>query len=308
MESKEMIIRIILAIVCVFCIILVWSSFSNLKKTELEFNEKKATLVKENLDLKDRLESIQDIVNKKIETAAVLEKERETVNNNLSALKEMNGKLSRAYNKININYNALMAERETMLKQLEELKKETLSLASKVSDLEKSPLIERIKEAMNNEENENIKKVLEDALHNIELIKSGKSVNLTPIVVESKAAENKPAEEKGEDEGSGAEQNSTAQTAAPASANKTSTPVIVGQGNVVSSDSNNNLIIINLGRKDKMKEGLRCAVLKNDEEIASGEIISVRYNISAVYIDDVKYKNSISEIKEGDKILIKAEG
>lgn len=295
MDNKDTLIRIILAVVCIFCIVLVWSSFGNLKKMELDFNEKKATLVKENLDLKDRLESLQDVVNKKTEAAAALEKEKEDINGKLVLLKEENKKLTKAYGRLNVNYNAMLAEKEAMIKQLEELKRETIALATQVTDLEKSPPIERIKEAMNKEENENVKKVLGEALRNIELIKAGKSVDLAPIVVgakENKAAEQIPA--------------ALVNPPAPVEEARPKAPS-ARSGAVVSSDTKNNLIIINLGRKDKIKEGQKCAVLADDEEIASGEIISVRYDISAAYIDEFKYKNSIHDIKEGDKVAVREE-
>jgi hypothetical protein len=59
-QGKNPLVEVAVAIVCVFLIILALSSFRNSKKMELEFNEKKATLVKENLDLKDRLDSLQE--------------------------------------------------------------------------------------------------------------------------------------------------------------------------------------------------------------------------------------------------------
>lgn len=65
--------------------------------------------------------------------------------------------------------------------------------------------------------------------------------------------------------------------------------------------------MIDLGTQDGIVKGDRCVVVKDEKVIASAEIISVRYKISAAFIDDVRYKNALTDIKEGDKVLISKE-
>jgi hypothetical protein len=78
-------------------------------------------------------------------------------------------------------------------------------------------------------------------------------------------------------------------------------------GKVLSVDAKDNLLVIDLGRQDDVKQGNRCIILKDEKEMASGEVISVRYNVSAVFVDDLKFNNKISNIKEGNTALIKEE-
>ncbi|MDD5174101.1 MAG: hypothetical protein PHV48_04680, partial [Candidatus Omnitrophica bacterium] len=120
--------------------------------------------------------------------------------------------------------------------------------------------------------NENIRMVLDDSLRKIELIKEGKAVNLEPIVVkddnalQSALLDQENAQKKGE---------------------------------VLSLDKKSSLVVINLGRKEGVKEGDRLRIFKDADQIAGGEVISVRYRISAAVIDDIRYKSTIDDIKEG---------
>jgi len=288
MDSKNVVIRIALIIICVFCSLLAWSSFRKLRNVEFEFNERKANLVKENLDLKDRLESLKEVVNKRMDNLTSAEEERESFDDKLGTLRSENEKITEAYNKLHLDYTTLLTEREEVIRQLVGLKEETLSLAQKISDLENNPIVERMRNAIYTEENEQIRKVLSDALRNIELVKSGRSVDLTPIVVVGSEEEKQQAEEPAP---------KTDDTKEKADLIKTKV------GNILSVSIDSNIVVINIGRRDKIEEGDRCEVLKSGRGIAYGEVLRVRYNISAIYIDEIKYGNFMKDIEEGDKVL-----
>lgn len=263
MHNKNILIGIVLLTVSIVSIVAAVSFFQALKKTELDFNQKKATLVKDNLDLKDRLDSIQDLIAQKTEAVAAAEKERKALEQELGILKK---------------------ENETIIassgEEIESLKQKSLILKKKIYTLENSSIVQRLKEAIDKEKNENIKKVLDDSLKKIELIREGKSVNLEPIVVKEDDAPQ-------------------AVTITPSVREKAGK-----KGAVLSLDRKSSLVVINLGRKEDVKEGDKLHIFKEDTQIAGGEIISVRYRISAAVIDDILYKNTISDIKEGYKIIV----
>ena len=263
MHNKNILIGIVLLTISIVSIVAAVSFFQALRKAELEFNQKKAVLVKDNLDLKDRLDSIQDLITQKTEAAAAIEKEKRALERELGILKKEN--------------EGLIASSS---KEIESLKQKSLILKKKIYTLENSSIVQRLKEAADKENNENIKKVLDDSLKKIALIKEGKSVNLEPIVVKE-------------------DSEFQSVTAAPPSQEKADR-----QGTVLSLDRKSNLVVISLGRKDDVKEGDRLHIFKDDARIAAGEIISVRYRISAAAIDDIQYKNTIGDIKEGYKVIV----
>lgn len=283
MQTKNTLIVPILVIVSAFSIIFAGSIFNHLKKIEFEFNEKKGTLIKENLDLKDRLDNLQEIARQKSVQAEALERERKNFEDEINKLKAENDKLNSEYSQLNNSYSDLIAEKKALDNQTEDLKRKYAVLAKKVSELEKNPLVQKIRDSIQKETNEEIKKVLEVALHNIELIQAGKPVELSPIVVSKEKAQ----------EGQVPQQ----QAGMPLQENEKA-------GQVLSVDRKNNLVVIDLGRKDSIKEGDPCLIYKNDSEIARGEVISLRYNMSAVFIKELKYRSVIEDIQEGDKIII----
>lgn len=268
MQDKQRLIGVALIAACVFCIVLAFSSFRNLKKMELEFNEKKATLVKENLELKDRIDSIQQIVSQKTESTGILEKEKKDLEDQLKTLKEENDKV--------------MASTK---EEVDTLRKKNAVLKKRIATLENSPIVQRLKEAMQVEDNENVRNVLQDAMNKIDMIKAGKTVSLEPIVVTKQSQETSPFA-----------QASQAATPSLQAATKT--------GVVLSVDKKNNLIAINLGSKDDVKDNDRCTIFKADKPIAHAQIINVRYRIAAAFIDDIEYKYTINDIQENYKVMI----
>ena len=280
MQSKNTLLVPLLVTVSIFSVIFATSVFNHLKKTELDFNEKKGELIKENLDLKDRLESLQEVLRQRTAEVAGFEEKKKTLEVTIAELKAENEKLQLEYTQLNTSYNKLIIEKKALEMESEDLKEKFSLLSKRVEELEKSPLVQKIKETAQKESNSEIKKVLEMALHNIELIQSGKPVELSPIVVVGKDA---------------------TQPTRAAEAFKAAQK----SGRIVSVDSKNNLVVINLGRDNDVKEGDGCSVLgENTEELAQGEVISVRFDIAAVFIRQITYQNTMSNIREGLKVIV----
>ncbi len=265
MEYKNRLVEIVLIALCILFIILAWASFQHLKKMEETFNEEKAVLIKENMSLKDTLSNIETELSEKTSAIMFLERAKESLETEIKTVKEVNRKIQGKH-----------------AEELDFLREENALLSEKISELESGSLATQIEEAIAEEPNENIRRVLEEALYKINAIKSGNIIDLKPIVVTKKDSPDIIYEE------------------AP------SMPSVSGTttGDVVSVNKKYNLIAFNLGRMDKVKEGDQCIVLKDDKEIASAEVISVRYKLSAALISDIKFRYSINDIREGDKILV----
>ena len=261
MENKGTLFKILL----VFCVVLIATLIgifiTVLKKAELAFNERKAILVKENLDLKQRFDSLQAEVSEKLATLESLQKEKELFEEKLSLVKKETSRIIESY-----------------VAQLDDLKKKNTSYRKKIALLGKSARninsVQHIKEALTKEDNKDIKRVLEDTLNKIELIKSGKNVSLEPIVV------------------------------TPVTSVSNEKIQSVKNGLVLSLDRVNNLIVVNMGRKDDLREGDLCRILLNGQAIAQSEIVSTRYNLSAAYVNQLQPKYTIDDIKEGLEVQI----
>ncbi|MCQ9206655.1 MAG: hypothetical protein NG740_02080 [Omnitrophica bacterium] len=267
MENKNIFFMTITLAICIFSILFAVFLFRHVKKVEFVFNEKEADLIRESMDLQDRIKSIKDTVKKKTKELDIVKAEKESMFGKLQSLEAKNEEL-----------------RITYAEKIKTLEEKTETLNNELKNLAAIPIAESIKKAINTEEDPSIKKVLERTLHNIELVKSGSVVDLEPIVIADAGGRPTVMEE--------------VSSAANASV-KTERP-----GEILSIDRDNNLIVISLGTKDRVKEGQRLAILDAGEQIASGEIISSRYMISAAFIDDIKYKHTVHDIKEGYKVLI----
>ena len=88
MRDKNTLLLAVSISISIFLIALAASLYSHLKKTELGFNEKKAILIKENLDLKDNIASLKGTLAQKKETLALLENEQESIEQRLGLFKE----------------------------------------------------------------------------------------------------------------------------------------------------------------------------------------------------------------------------
>jgi hypothetical protein len=266
MHEKTRFLMALLIAVSIFLIVLVVAIYGSLKKTEAQFNERKAVLIKENLDLKDGAKAVEEALNQKKESLAILEKERKNTDDQIASFNE---------------------EKEALKKEYEEellaLKTENASLKTKIASSREKTLAEHIDEAIEKEDNDNLKKFLAKMKYNIEVIKKGGNIELEPIVVTDagEGARVEPAQEK-----------------IPAS------QVSAREGKVMSVDGKYSLVVFDLGRKDGVKQGEQCSILKDGKEIASAEVISTRYNVSAGFVYETAYGYAIDDIKEGDGVAV----
>jgi len=258
----------------VLCLFFLSSAFyfhGNIKNKQIQFEHNKAERVKEELDLKDRLNVLQEGLDKKIETVNLLEEEKQALSHKIENLNR---------------------ERESIMTsfrgELDTFKEKNAMLRRKIADLENIPIFKRIREFSESEQRAEIKSILEEAAGTIERIqteKSGASIKLDPIVVRKEKSDRALFEEE------------RSQTFA---AGQSTAPEKLGT--ILTIDRNNNLVVTSLGRKDEVKEGTRLKIFKNNQHIATAEVISARYRISAATVNDMKYKYKIEDISEGDQV------
>ncbi|OGW74938.1 MAG: hypothetical protein A2Z72_07385 [Omnitrophica bacterium RBG_13_46_9] len=268
MQNREALFRTLLAAVTVFCIILIFAMFRHLKKAEFDFNDKKAEMIKENLDLKDNLSSLKERTERETKASKFLEEE--------------NKKLKQEY-----SY------------RVDVLTGENVSLVKKVKELEEKPLVERLKDALEVEQDEKVKEYLEKVLYNLVLIRSGKTVEADePPIVTAAAGKSATGGSVASQLAPQIEESETVQ------AELQPLPTAGINGKIVSVDRKDNLIVVDLGRRDNINEAQRCIIIKDGKEIASSKIISVRYRVSAAFVDDIRYAYSMRNINEGDEVLV----
>jgi ribosomal protein S17E len=239
--------------------------FRHTKKIESDFNNKKAALIKQSMDLRDRFTSLQEQMAQKAEALELLEVE------NKRLIEEYKDK-----------FTEIQEQNEVLTKELRQFKER--------------PLVEQLRGALQREDDQNMKDFLSKMIYNIVLIKSGKSIELEPIVVAQ--------------EGEGAAAIETAQgadaglPALPAVAQSQALELAEMRGRILSVDNKYNLVVFDLGRQDNVKEKQRCVIIQGEDEIASGRVISVRYRVSAAFIDKTKYRYKINDIQEGDTVAV----
>lgn len=273
---KNTLLGAILIVVSLLFIILAVSSFQDLKKMKSEFSEKSAKVVKENLDLKGSLSSLQEAADQKIDLLAVLEKDKHNFDAQIKTLRD-------EYKEAAVSYK----------KEREALKHKIVILKKKIAAMENAPIAPWIKEALGKEENENVKNVLKYALNMIELIKSGKdaTVESGPVKQAGPVDEEIPVQETA----GGVARQIMVQGPLKEARNG---------GTVISVDQRNRLISINLGSSDGIKEGDRCQIIKDEQVLGSAEIMGARPRVSAAFIDDLQGKYTMDDIKESSRVQV----
>ena len=264
MKDRNPLLLIILAIACIACIFLAWSTHKQLKNKDFEFDKEKALMIKDKLDLKDSLITMRETVNKNSATISTLEEEKISLLNSKKRLEEEKQKTV-----------------ELFTEQLQTLQQENTLLTEQSEMLKQNPVIKRIAIALQGDKKETVQKALENLLQNLDTIHAGRQVNLAPINI-TKTSAATPSQQK---------------ILPPSS--------LENLGEILSVDAKHTLIIINLGRRNQIKAGDRCLIVKNGKEIATSEIISVRYRVAAAVIDGINAGYSLTDIKEGGSVLLK---
>jgi hypothetical protein len=246
--------------------------YNQQKAAELKFNERKAELIKENLDLKDRTEGLSEIVEQKKEAVALLENSRKAMEERIADFQEEMTALEKKYED-----------------QLLELKEENTSLFQRIEDLENRPLSSHIQAAIAQEKSEKLKSFLAQVISNINIIEKGGDIELEPIIVTKK---------------DGTLQKNTPSKSFYGDVQKE--PVISSEqiGKVISVDEKYSLVVFDLGRKDGVERGGQCEISKDEKRIATAEIISARYRVAAAFVYEVEYGHSIRDIQKGDDVTI----
>jgi len=160
-------------------------------------------------------------------------------------------------------------------KTLDALKHENKYMRRKIDLFRKLSTTELIKQITSRETNDSIKRILTDTLVKIEMTKDGKLIELEPIVLP--AGDNQPYANNG---------------------------ISKKQGEIISLNKKNSLIVINMGRAQGVTDGQRCRIIDNRGEIASGMIIRTRYEISAAFIDTFSKSYTIENVKEDAKVIL----
>jgi hypothetical protein len=258
MHDKEKLPAIVLAILCVVLALATISLFRYTGRITSDFKNKETGFIAKTKEYKSQLESLQSTIDDKIAALASAENRTKDMEREIASLKEESEKIRGEFD----------GERRKFEKRSLEMKK-------KLDSFEEGAIENIIRQALANEKNESIKKVLTDSLARVELIRSSGAVDLEPIVVTKKGT---AAQGIGED---GAPRNIT----------------------VVALDKKNRLIAINAGRNDKIKEGDRLIVMRDGKELVSAQVVAVRYRVATAFVDQNRHNFSMKDIREGDEIV-----
>lgn len=273
MKDKTRFLIAILISVAIFLMILVASLYNQQKTAELQFNERKAKLIKENLDLKDKSESYKETLQRNNEAMALLKEKSRAVEDQIMAFEQEKEALKDEYDS-----------------RILELKEENNSLSQRIDDLENMPLTKKIERSLEEEENEALRQFLAKVIYNIKVIREGGNIELEPIVVT--------------ESGSAEQQSKIARAAEEGGVGLVSEMSGEATGRIISTDPKYSLVVFDLGRKDNVNRGQQCSIYKDEERIATAEIISARYRVSAAFVYEMEYGYNVRDIKEGDAITI----
>jgi len=280
MKNQNIVIIVVLVIISLLCMVMAWAMFQNLKNSEAEFNRTKAELISRNLDLKERIDNLQSLMLQKDEEVSkstleladktsmisFLEKEKKSIKSELIELRKQTKELQ-----------------STHSSQVETLIKENEFLSKRIEELEKQTPVESLKKALSEEDEKKVRKILEGVGYEAKMVGSGNAVDLDRVVVKEGIM---PVDIEIE--------NTSDQSLIP----------LEKLGKVLSVDRENNLLVIDMGRQDGVEEGQQCIILEGNKEIASAEIISTRYRISAAVIEHIRYGFNINDIKKDNDALV----
>lgn len=224
---------------------------------EFNFNRKRAALVKENLDLKDKMGSFEEAASRNQAEKVKVADEAKIIEEESARIKEKDEILRSEYEQLIKKYNSFSEENKSLAQQITVLKNKHSALGGYADNIEKAPLVQEVKGLIKKEQNDGIKNVSQDT----------PPQNVQP-------------------------------------------PPSTGQsdilGKIISIDYKNNLAVIDLGRRDRVKESDSCIILKDGLEFARGEVIKTGYNTSAIFINELKHKNTVADIPERSAVIIQS--
>jgi len=274
MYNRSIFLGAIIVSASIFCIILGVTFLFHLKNIEKEFEEEKAALTRSNHEANKQIGSAREAIIQNEKTLAVLEGKKNILESKVKFLKEDNEKLQKPY-----------------LEEIQRLKEESTPLAERIAELENQPLLNRIKKAIKAEDSKDMREILEKAAYNLEYAGSMQILEETPIDATGSGAEILFADDTKKNE----------TEIITSSISELNMPKMA---RVLLLDKKHNIAVINLGRRDNIKEGQVCVFLKDEEDIASSKIISMRYNMAACFIDELAYGSTVKDIEKGDRALV----
>lgn len=265
-NTAKTIIGAVLISISVFSIFVAISSRHQTNTAEDKFNKERAVLIKEGMDLQDKIDALTKELKEKAGAISFMEAEKRAIIEQVKVIEYEKKKNVQKY-----------------IRKMQALKEKNAELNKKIESIKKIPLSELLKETLADENNETIKRLVENTLSKIAEIRQGKAVSLEPIVITGEGVPD---------------------TAAQAGAALENSSIARKTGKILSVDKTNNLIVLDMGRNNNVKEGQRFVIMKDGKEAASAEIINTRYKISAAFISDVRYGHTINDIKEGGTVSI----
>jgi len=273
MPNKNLVFKVT-AVLCVFCIITTWYFYGRSKRIEVTFKAKEAELLKNEFELKNQIGSLESLLKEKTGFALALEDEKRELEVQLVSIRSESEKVKKAYDDL----SAESSLKTDTTGRVAALKKENAALKKRLAAIENDPLIKKLKDLGGSVEDAAVRKILAATLQNIEQSRTGEAVNLDPIVI-SKALKDLPPDIKEE--------------------------MIYANGKVISIDPQNSLAVVNIGKKDNLEVNDSCILLnESGDALGYGEVVSVRYQIAAVFIKKMQFDFKISDIKEGGKVLV----
>ena len=273
MPNKNLIFKIT-AVICAFSILTAWYFQGRAKRIEENFKNKEAVFLKNEFEFKNQINSLESLLKEKTGLISTLEDEKNSMTAQIESIRAEGEKVKKAYKEL----KTASSQKKDTSKGMEALKKENIALKKRVSSLENDPLVKKLRELGGENPDSAARKILEATLQNIERAQTGQAVDLTPIVI-TKALKDLPPDIKQE--------------------------MIYANAKVISVDPQNSLAVINAGKKGNLEVNDGCIILnEKGDALGYGEVISVRYQIAAVFIKKMQFDYKISDIKEGAKVLI----
>lgn len=250
MRDKEKLPTIVLAILCAILTLMTISLFRYTGNIKSDFKKKEADFIVKTTEYKNQLELLQATIDQKTIALATADTKTKEIERQIALLREESGKVRAEFDADRRNFQ-----------------KRSLELKERLDKYDGASIENLIRQALEKEESDGVKRLLTDSLSRIELIRENKAVDLEPIVVTKGGASERASI------------------------------------TVVALDKKNKLIAINAGRNDGLKEGDRLTVMRDGKELVSAQVVAVRYRVATAFVDQNRHNFSMKNIREGDEIV-----
>ena len=269
MKNRNLIFELIFIAVLIVCAILTMSAYRHFKGKAFEFDKKRAVLINKNLVLKDNVGLLEEMVSTK-----------ETM---ITSLRSSVTRLERIREENQRTIDSLSTDLNSLKEQYEKLSKENTFFSKQLDLLKRHPLVRTILAAFQSNNPQEAENILDSSLENLD----PNATNLSEVF-------------SGTVDMTSSQGGKTDQIAfsdmTPLAARIT--------GSLASVDKKHSLIVIDLGKRDQIKERDFLIILKNGVELGTAEVISVRYRVSAALITRVSPGYTIDDINENCTVSV----